>query len=140
MEVTQGRCEGRVEHVASGRATYFGSLEELLTFMAQVLATVRAPPRRRRRRGDLPDYPSHQQTQRRKVMRSNREIFGFSMVLITACCLALVGFAIPASAKPIVVTTLTDTADPPFNVDGPCGTGTVSDLPGADGSVSLREA
>ncbi len=73
-------------------------------------------------------------------MRSNREIFGFSMVLIMACCLALVGFAVPASAKPIVVTTLTDTADPPFNANGACGTGTLSDLPGADGLVSLREA
>jgi len=57
-----------------------------------------------------------------------------------ACCLAFGGFASPASAKPIVVTTLTDTADLPFNADGPCGTGTVSDLPGADGLISLREA
>lgn len=43
-------------------------------------------------------------------------------------------------AKLILVTTLTDTADPPFNADGPCGVGTVTDLPGADGLVSLREA
>ncbi len=47
--VTQGRVAGRVEHVASGQATHFASLEELLAFMARVLATVRAPPRRRRR-------------------------------------------------------------------------------------------
>jgi hypothetical protein len=54
--------------------------------------------------------------------------------------LVLEGFASPAAAKTIVVTTLTDTADPPFDADGPCGVGTISDLPGADGLVSLREA
>jgi hypothetical protein len=46
----------------------------------------------------------------------------------------------PASAQTITVTTLTDSADPPFDADGVCGTGTVDDLPGADGLVSLREA
>jgi hypothetical protein len=51
-DVEQGRCTGRVEHVVSGQATHFESLEELLGFIAQVLATVRAPPYRRRpRRG-----------------------------------------------------------------------------------------
>ncbi len=40
----------------------------------------------------------------------------------------------------ITVNTLTDTADPPFNADGFCGSGTFSNLPGADGLVSLREA
>ena len=49
-DVTQGRVAGRVEHVASGQATHFASLEELLAFMGRVLATVRAPPRRRRSR------------------------------------------------------------------------------------------
>lgn len=43
-EVDQGRMEGRVEHVVSGQAARFQSPEEMLTFMAQVLATVRAPP------------------------------------------------------------------------------------------------
>jgi hypothetical protein len=38
--------EGRVEHVVSGQATHFHSLEELFTFMAQMLTTTRAPPRR----------------------------------------------------------------------------------------------
>ena len=47
-KLTQGRCAGRVEHVTSGQATHFSSLEELLAFIARVLATVRAPPRRRR--------------------------------------------------------------------------------------------
>jgi hypothetical protein len=56
------------------------------------------------------------------------------------CCLVFSGFASPAAANTIVVTTLIDTADPPFNADGLCGTGTVSDLPGADGLISLREA
>ncbi|HJY82240.1 MAG TPA: hypothetical protein VKK81_14300 [Candidatus Binatia bacterium] len=60
--------------------------------------------------------------------------------LVMACSLALLGFASPAAAKTIVVTTLTDTADPRFNADGACGTGTISNLPGADGLTSLREA
>jgi Right handed beta helix region len=65
---------------------------------------------------------------------------GFFTVLGMVCCLALGGFASPSAAEVIVVTTLTDTADPPFNTDGPCGMGTISDLPGIDGLVSLREA
>jgi hypothetical protein len=32
--VEQGRWEGRVEHVASGQARHFQSLDELLTFLA----------------------------------------------------------------------------------------------------------
>jgi hypothetical protein len=32
-----GRLEGRVEHVVSGQATHFASLEDLLAFMARVL-------------------------------------------------------------------------------------------------------
>jgi hypothetical protein len=46
-DIAQGRIEGRVEHVVSGQSTHFDSLEELLAFMARVLASVRAPPRRR---------------------------------------------------------------------------------------------
>jgi hypothetical protein len=34
-----------VEHVVSGQATHFASLEELVAFIGRVLATVRAPPR-----------------------------------------------------------------------------------------------
>src|SRR5262245_48795053 len=34
-------CTGRVEHVVSGQTTHFQSLEGLLAFMAQVLATAR---------------------------------------------------------------------------------------------------
>jgi hypothetical protein len=37
-----GPFEGRVEHVASGRAAQFHTPEELQTFVAQVLAEVRA--------------------------------------------------------------------------------------------------
>lgn len=51
-DVTQGRMAGRVEHVASGQATHFASLEELLAFIDRVLANVRAPPRRRWRRNN----------------------------------------------------------------------------------------
>ena len=46
--IAQGQIEGRVEHVVSGQSTHFDSLEELLAFMARVLASVRAPPRGRR--------------------------------------------------------------------------------------------
>ena len=72
-------------------------------------------------------------------MYTNRGTVGFFAVLLMACCLVLGGFASPAAAKTIVVTTLTDTADPPFNTDSLCGTGTIKDLPGTDRKVSLRE-
>ena len=38
----QGRFAGRVEHVVSGQATHFQSLEELLAFIGRVLSTMRA--------------------------------------------------------------------------------------------------
>ena len=41
-EVAQGHLAGRVEHVVSGQATHFASLEALLAFMARVLTTL--PP------------------------------------------------------------------------------------------------
>ncbi len=72
-------------------------------------------------------------------MYTPRGPIGFVILSIT-CGLAFGGFASPAAAHTIVVTTLDDIADSPFNADGPCGTGTVSDLPGADGLISLREA
>ncbi len=50
-KVARGRYAGRVEHVVSGQATHFASLEELLAFIGRVLATVRAPPRKRPRSG-----------------------------------------------------------------------------------------
>jgi len=43
----QWRLEGRVEHVVSGQVGHFHSLEELLRFIAQVLATVHDPPHSR---------------------------------------------------------------------------------------------
>jgi len=36
-------CEGRVEHVVSGQATHFQSLEELWAFMCRILAGVQTP-------------------------------------------------------------------------------------------------
>ena len=39
--VEQGRFVGRVEHVVSGQATQFQSLEELAAFMGRVLTQVR---------------------------------------------------------------------------------------------------
>ncbi len=46
----QWRLEGRVEHVVSGQSAHFHSVEELFTFMARLLAPVRAPPRRTEQR------------------------------------------------------------------------------------------
>jgi Right handed beta helix region len=88
-------------------------------------------------RGDLEPQAREKYLKRRNVMHNKRVNL---IVAIMVCCFALGGFASPAAAKPIVVTTLTDAADPPFNADGACGSGTVDDLPGTDGQVSLREA
>jgi hypothetical protein len=49
-DIARGQITGRVEHVISGQATHFASLEELLTFIARLLAAVRAPPRRKAKR------------------------------------------------------------------------------------------
>jgi len=46
-DVEQGHCTGRVEHVVSGQATHFASLEELLTFIARVLSEVHTQHRRK---------------------------------------------------------------------------------------------
>ena len=43
-DLARGRCTGRVEHVVSGQATHFESLEELVAFLTRVLTAVRAPP------------------------------------------------------------------------------------------------
>ena len=43
-DLAQARCAGRVEHVVSGQATHFQSLEELLAFLTRVLTAVRAQP------------------------------------------------------------------------------------------------
>jgi hypothetical protein len=40
-DVEHGRWAGRVEHVTSGQATHFQSLEELLTFIAEILTSPR---------------------------------------------------------------------------------------------------
>jgi len=37
-DVERGQWEGRIEHVTSGQAAHFQSLEELLAFIARVLA------------------------------------------------------------------------------------------------------
>ncbi len=41
-QVEQGQCKGRVEHLVSGEATHFESLEELFTFIAHVLTEQRS--------------------------------------------------------------------------------------------------
>ncbi len=45
-ELERDQCAGRVEHVVSGQATHFSSLEELVAFMARVLTAVRAQSHR----------------------------------------------------------------------------------------------
>ena len=47
--VARDQVAGRVEHVVSGQSIHFNSLEELLAFIDQVLTTVRAPPRSKKR-------------------------------------------------------------------------------------------
>jgi phenylalanyl-tRNA synthetase alpha subunit len=46
-DVAHKQMSGRVEHVVSGQNVHFVSLEELLDFIARVLALVRGPPRRK---------------------------------------------------------------------------------------------
>jgi hypothetical protein len=46
-DVTRGPLAGRVEHVVSGQSAHFDSLDDLLAFLARVLATVRSPPHRK---------------------------------------------------------------------------------------------
>lgn len=43
--VAQGRLAGRVEHVVSGQAVHFHTLDELLAFMARVLTALDATPK-----------------------------------------------------------------------------------------------
>jgi len=43
-DLEQARCASRVEHVVSGQAAHFRSLEKLLTFLTRVLLTVGAQP------------------------------------------------------------------------------------------------
>jgi hypothetical protein len=74
------------------------------------------------------------------MKRQTLGLMQWRTVRMLACCLALGSFASPAVAKTIVVTTLDDTADPPFDADGLCGTGTINDLPGDDDLISLHEA
>jgi hypothetical protein len=50
--VRRGKLRGRVEHVVSGQATHFASVEELLAFIGHVLATVQTPPRWRGKGGE----------------------------------------------------------------------------------------
>jgi hypothetical protein len=40
-DIMAGRVEGRIEHIATTRATRFNSLDELLGFIASVLTGVR---------------------------------------------------------------------------------------------------
>ena len=42
--VAQGQLSGRVEHVLSGQAAHFQTLDELMAFMARVLAALETTP------------------------------------------------------------------------------------------------
>src|SRR5262249_52272377 len=59
-DVERGVCTGRVEHVVSGQAAHFQLLEELLAFMARVLATVRKQP------PDEPEFDEDEPVARRR--------------------------------------------------------------------------
>ncbi len=39
-DIPQGRCVGRVEHVASGQTARFDTLDDLVAFISRVLAQV----------------------------------------------------------------------------------------------------
>ena len=43
--VAQGQLAGRVEHVVSGQAIHFDTLEELLAFIARVLTALDTTPK-----------------------------------------------------------------------------------------------
>jgi hypothetical protein len=43
-DMARGRVMGRAVHVASGQATHFDSLEDLLTFIDRVLTSLHAEP------------------------------------------------------------------------------------------------
>ena len=40
----QGRCAGRVEHVASGQAAWFDTIDDLMAFITRVLDQLPRPP------------------------------------------------------------------------------------------------
>ena len=67
---------GRVEHVVSGQSAHFDSLEELLAFLAQVLTTVRAPPRSKKREwvATYPTAPAVSADQLTKLFTPNEQI------------------------------------------------------------------
>jgi hypothetical protein len=41
VDIEQGYCEGRIEHIVSGHATHFQSVEELLVFVTKTLDSER---------------------------------------------------------------------------------------------------
>ena len=43
-DVQQGHITGRVEHIISGQASHFSSLDDLLAFIDRVLTEVNNPP------------------------------------------------------------------------------------------------
>lgn len=47
-EGTEKRFTGRVEHMITGHATRFASLEELLAFLVRVLSTLQSTPSQER--------------------------------------------------------------------------------------------
>ena len=72
-------------------------------------------------------------------MHTNIIVRGF-IICMLSLCLSGWGLVSSVSAATIVVNTNLDVVDPPFNTGGLCGSGTVADLPGNDGIISLREA
>ena len=65
-DLAQGCCTGRVEHVVSGQAAHFQSLEELLAFIARVLKRC-APSRPTNPSGRAAGRRGHE-TRRKEMM------------------------------------------------------------------------
>src|SRR5689334_8755916 len=59
---------------------------------------------------------------------------------LASLCIAWVLSPGAGFAATVIVDTLNDLADSPFDADGACGSGTLSELPGSDNRISLREA
>ena len=70
--VAQGHLAGRVEHVVSGQATHFASLEALLAFMARVLTTLPPRPPAPEQGGAAREEPPRKPSDRRAGMRRER--------------------------------------------------------------------
>src|SRR5262245_22728969 len=93
-----------------------------------------------RQRGSKDNSSQSITSKKEEDMNANRIVFGF-IAGVTSLSLSGWSLVSPAAAATIVVTTTEDSVDPPFSTGSVCGSGgTVTDLPKAGNTVSLREA